>query len=120
MTAARSGRDSSEITLDAVRDGLVSLDDIRIHPDTLEHQATVAGANANPQLAANLRRAAELTLLPDDEVLAVYDALRPRRSTAAQLESIAASLESRGAVRNAALVREAASTYSRRGLLAEG
>ena len=42
MTAARSGRDSSEVTLDAVRDGLVSIDDIRIHPHTLEHQATVA------------------------------------------------------------------------------
>jgi propanediol dehydratase small subunit len=120
MTAARSGRDSGEITLDAVRDGGVTIDDIRIHPDTLEHQAAVAEANANPQLAANLRRAAELTALPDDEVLAVYDALRPRRSTAAQLEAIAASLQERGAVLNAALVREAAAAYARRGLLAGG
>lgn len=120
MTTARSGRDSGEITLDAVRDGLVSQDDVRIHPDTLEHQASVAEANANPQLAANLRRAAELALIPDDEVLAIYDALRPRRSTAAQLEAIAVSLEGRGAVRNATLVREAAAAYARRGLLAQG
>ncbi len=43
----------------------------------------MAEAHGNPQLAGNLRRAAELTALGDDEVLAIYDALRPGRSTAA-------------------------------------
>ena len=117
MTQARSGREVSEVTLDAVRGGDVSADDVRIHPATLEHQARVAEKHANPQLAANLRRAAELTALPDDEVLAIYEALRPRRSSHDELLALAASLEERGAVRNAALLREAADVYSRRGPL---
>ena len=56
----------------------------------------VAAEHGNPQLAENLRRAAELTLLPDEEVLAVYEALRPGRSTPAQLTELAASLAARG------------------------
>ena len=52
----------------------------------------MAQEHGNPQLAENLRRAAELTALGDDEVLAIYEALRPGRSTAAQLTALAASL----------------------------
>lgn len=117
MTAARSGREADELTLEALRRGDLAADDVRIHPGTLEHQAQVAEAHANPQLAANLRRAAELTALPDDEVLAIYEALRPKRSSYDELVGLAGSLEARGAVRNAALVREAAEVYARRGLL---
>jgi len=117
MTVARSGRDATQVTLAAVRAGDVTADDVRVHPDTLERQARVAEEHANPQLAANLRRAAELANLPDVEVLAIYEALRPRRSTLAQLTTLADSLSARGAVRNAALVREAAEVYARRGLL---
>src|SRR5258708_7268029 len=84
-TRSLSGKPVSDLTLDAVRRGEVSLPDLRIHPDTLNHQASVARAHGNPQLAANLRRAAELTLLPDDELLAIYEALRPHRSTPRQL-----------------------------------
>ncbi len=112
-----SGRDPAEITLESVRDGDVDIADVRIHPRTLEHQAEVAANHANPQLAENFRRAAELALLPDDEVLALYEALRPRRSTAAELLDHAARLEAAGAARNAALFREAAQVYERRGLL---
>ena len=64
--------------------------------------------HGNPQLAENLRRAAELTGLGDDEVLAIYEALRPGRSTAAQLTTLAASLTARGLPRCAALLTEAA------------
>ena len=78
----------------------------------------VAEAHSNPQLAENLRRAAELTQLPDDEVLAIYEALRPGRSTAAQLTALAGSLADRGLPRCAALVAEAADVYARRGLSA--
>ena len=81
-----SGRDPAELTVEAVRDGLVDIADVRIHPATLEHQAQVAAAHANPQLAENFRRAAELALLPDDEVLALYEALRPFRSSADELD----------------------------------
>jgi len=120
MTAVRalSGRAVDELTLEAVRRGEVSLADLRIHPETLERQAEVAAGHANPQLAENLRRAAELTRLPDEEVLAVYEALRPGRSTPGQLTELAASLEARGLPRCAALLTEAADVYARRGLSA--
>ena len=78
----------------------------------------VAETHGNPQLGDNLRRAAELTALPDDEVLAIYEALRPGRSTLAGLEAIASRLEAESAPLCAALVREAAEVYDRRGLLA--
>ena len=113
---ALSGRPVSELTLDAVRRGEVSVPDLRIHPDTLAHQAEVAHKHGNPQLAENLRRAAELTRLPDAEVLAIYDALRPGRSTAGDLAALAESLSARGLPRCAALVAEAAQVYARRGL----
>ena len=115
---ALSGRPVGELTLEAVRRGEVSLPDLRIHPATLEHQAQVALEHDNPQLAENLRRAAELTALGDDEVLAIYEALRPGRSTAAQLTTLAASLTARGLPRCAALLTEAAEIYTRRGLTA--
>ena len=108
---------SSELTLEAAVRGDLSPADLRVHPDTLRHQAEVAEAHGNPQLGENLRRAAELTALPDDEVLAIYEALRPGRSTAAGLADIAARLEAADAPLCAALVREAAEVYDRRGLL---
>ena len=118
VVQALSGRPVGELTLEAVRRGEVSLPDLRIHPGTLERQAQVALEHGNPQLAENLRRAAELTGLGDDEVLAIYEALRPGRSTAAQLTTLAGSLAARGLPRCAALLTEAAEVYERRGLTA--
>jgi propanediol dehydratase small subunit len=115
-TRALSGRPVDDLTLDAVRVGEVGLADLRIHPQTLERQAVIAQQHGNPQLAANLRRAAELTGLPDEEVLAIYEALRPGRSSAAELSALAGSLAARGLPLNAALVAEAAEVYARRGL----
>jgi propanediol dehydratase small subunit len=115
---ALSGRAVDQLTVEAVRAGEVGVADLRIHPETLERQAVVAEQHGNPQLAQNLRRAAELTGLPDDEVLAIYDALRPGRSTPAQLTGLAASLAGRGLPRCAALLTEAAEVYARRGLSA--
>ncbi len=115
---ALSGKPVDGLTVEAVQAGEVGVADLRIHPDTRERQAVVAEQHGNPQLAENLRRAAELTRLPDDEVLAVYEALRPGRSTPAQLAGLAASLAARGLPRCAALVTEAADIYARRGLSA--
>jgi propanediol dehydratase small subunit len=115
---ALSGKPVDTLTVEAVRSGEVGLADLRIHPETLERQAVVAEQHGNPQLAENLRRAAELTGIPDDEVLAVYEALRPGRSTPAQLTGLAASLAGRGLPRCAALLAEAAEVYARRGLSA--
>ena len=65
-----------------------------------------------------LERAAELTAVPDDELLEVYTALRPGRSTPAALAGWAARLDGYGAHRTAAFVREAAAVYAERGLVA--
>jgi propanediol dehydratase small subunit len=115
---ALSGKPVESLTVEAVRAGEVGVTDLRIHPETLERQAVVAEQHGNPQLAGNLRRAAELTRLPDDEVLAIYEALRPGRSTPARLTELAGSLAARGLPRCAALLTEAAEVYARRGLSA--
>jgi propanediol dehydratase small subunit len=117
VTVAKSGKGIEDVTLDALRAGELDIDDVRIHPETLVVQAAVAVENGNPQLAENFLRAAELALLPDERVMAIYEALRPRRSTEADLERIALDLEGVGAVRNAALIREAAQVYRARNLL---
>ena len=117
MTRAFSGRDSDDLTLDRLAREELATDDVRIHPETLELQASVAEQHANPQLAANFRRAAELALMPESEVLALYDALRPHRATGVELEALAERLEQVPAPLCAALVREAAQVYARRGLL---
>jgi propanediol dehydratase small subunit len=65
-----------------------------------------------------MRRAGELTQVPDKRVLEIYNALRPNRSTKAQLLAIADELENQyGAKVCANHVREAASVYEARGVL---
>ena len=117
MTRAFSGSDSAGLTVDRLARDEIAPDDVRIHPDTLEHQAQIAAAHGNPQLAENFRRAAELALMSEAEVMALYDSLRPHRSTAAELAATAAQLDGVPAPRCASLVREAADVYARRGLL---
>jgi propanediol dehydratase small subunit len=106
-----------EVTLERVLSGELGADDLRVAPETLRQQADFAEQGGNPQLAENLRRGAELVTFSDVELLAFYDRLRPGRSTAAELDELAASLESRGAERCAVLVREARAAYHRRGLI---
>ena len=96
----------------------VAAAELRATPDTLRRQADVARAAGRAQLADNLLRAAELAPLPDETILAIYTALRPRRSTAAELEALAEQLDGRDAPGTAAFVREAAQVYGERGLLA--
>jgi propanediol dehydratase small subunit len=109
-----------EITLDALRAGALASDEIRATPSTLRMQAEVALATGRAQLAESLERAAELAAVPDDLLLDVYTALRPRRATAAELEAWASLLDQHDATRTAAFVREAAAVYVERGLLADG
>jgi propanediol dehydratase small subunit len=107
-----------ELTLDALRSGRLDASEMRATGETLELQAQVALAAGRAQLAANLRRAAELTGVPDEVILEVYTALRPHRSTADELESWADRLERDfRAVATAAFVREARVVYEQRNLL---
>jgi propanediol dehydratase small subunit len=107
-----------ELTLDALRSGRLEASEMRATGATLELQAQVAVAAGRAQLAANLRRAAELTGVPDEVILEVYTALRPHRSSADELESWADRLERDfQAVATAAFVREARVVYEQRNLL---
>jgi propanediol dehydratase small subunit len=119
LVTTRSGLPLDDVTLAAAHDGRLTAEDTRATGTTLGLQAEVARAAGRAQLADGIERAAELTAVPDDELLAIYTALRPGRSSAAELESWAARLEALGAPRNAAFVREAAAAYGARGLTAD-
>jgi propanediol dehydratase small subunit len=108
----------SGLALDELRFGdALEGSELRATPATLRLQAEVAAAAGRSQLADNLRRGAELAPLPDETILEIYTALRPGRSSAADLESWAARLEARDAPFTAALVPDAARAYRRRGVL---
>ena len=96
----------------------VASPELRATSETLRLQAQVARSAGRPQLADNLLRAAELAPLPDETILEIYTALRPRRSSAAELAAWAERLEGWDAPATAAFVREAAQVYAQRGLLA--
>lgn len=111
-------RPLSEITLEAVLNGEVEADEIRVTPEILEYQAQIADSVGRPQLAANLRRAGELTRVPDERILEIYNAMRPAVSTKDELLGIADELENEYEAKiNAELVREAVEVYERRGRL---
>lgn len=110
-----AGRRLAELRLD---DEQVTREELRATPETLRLQAGVADEAGRTQLAASLRRAAELATIPEGVVLEIYTALRPRRASAEQLEGWARRLDGDGAPLTAAFVREAAEVYAARGLLA--
>jgi propanediol dehydratase small subunit len=113
------GHALDEVTLGAVREGLIGADELRATPETLRRQSAVALAAGRTRLADNLARAAELATVPAETILEIYTALRPHRSTPEELGAWAARLESEWeAPLTAAFVREAADVYARRGLLA--
>lgn len=115
---AATGKVLADFSLEKVKSGELTADDFRIAPETLEMQAQVAESVGRDTLARNMRRAAELIKVPDAELLQVYNALRPYRSTKAELYGIADGLEGRyGCTVNAAFIREAADVYEKRGRL---
>lgn len=110
-----TGKSLDDITLEQVMKGSVGADDFRITAETLLLQAQVAEAAGRTQLAGNLRRAAELTKVPDERILEIYTALRPYRSSKQELLDIAEELDKKyNASVCAALVREAADVYEKR------
>ena len=67
---------------------------------------------------SNFRRAAEMTRIPDERILEIYNCMRPHVSTKEELLAIAEELEEKyDAKINAALVKEAAEVYENRGML---
>lgn len=115
---AKSGRSLDTINLAAATLGELSASDIQIGADTLRAQADIASAAGYVELAQNLRRAAELTAVPNDELLRMYELLRPHRATYDELLAMAARLITEfQAPLTAEFVREAADVYRTRNLV---
>jgi propanediol dehydratase small subunit len=113
---AVSGKSAADITLDNL--DALDANDLRISAETLQAQARVAADAGYRQLAANLSRAAELSAVPNDELLKMYELLRPGRASYDTLIALAERLETiYNAPINGQFVREAADAYRRRGLL---
>ena len=115
---AGSGRTLSSITLDAAAAGEIDATDLQVSAATLAAQAELAHQAGYRELAQNLQRAAELTAVPNQELLRMYELMRPGRSTYSQLTEMADRLENEfSAPITAAFVREAAEVYRSRNLL---
>ncbi|HUT20223.1 MAG TPA: diol dehydratase small subunit [Anaerolineae bacterium] len=116
-----SGRSLDELTMEALLSGELTTEDFRISGETLRRQADAAEEAGYRALADNLRRAAELTTIANEEVLRIYDALRPGRSTYGELIALADRLAGEhNAPLIADLVREAAEVYRERGIVKRG
>lgn len=112
------GKRLSAITLDAVLDGSVTMEDLRITPEALRAQGEIARDAGRPTLAQNFERAAELVDVPQDVIMEIYELLRPGRARSkAQLVAAAERLRrDYGASRIADFILETAETYEARGL----
>ena len=93
-----TGKHVSEITLEAVKNGSINQQDIRISREMLLNQAQIAESAGKVQMGQNLRRAAELTAV---QLVEMSNTLRTQYK--AEL--------------CAKLVSEAAEVYEKRGIL---
>jgi propanediol dehydratase small subunit len=118
IVRGKRGKSVDEITLQALLEDRVALEDLRITSTALRQQAEIARAAGRETLAANFERAAELVDVPQDTIMRIYELLRPGRAqTPAELLAAAKALRDQyGAQRMAAFVEEAAAVYERRGL----
>ncbi len=104
-----------DITLESVLSGKITAQDMRITPEILRIQADIARSAGRDRLAMNFERAAELTAVPDERVLEIYNALRPYRSSKEELTAIADELEQKYQAKICAtFVRQAAGLYQTR------
>ena len=118
LVKTSTGKSLGDITIENVMDGAIGAKDVRISPETLELQAQIAESVGRTSLAVNFRRAKELIAVPDTRILEMYNALRPFRSTKAELLKMADELEAQFKAKIcASMVREAAEVYEKRGRL---
>jgi hypothetical protein len=91
-------------------------DDFGLDAAGLRRRASVLAAARRPQLAASLRRAAELVTLDETEVQRLCASLRPAAASVDVLRAEAIDLQARSAPDCAAFLREAATVYAALGL----
>jgi propanediol dehydratase small subunit len=110
-----TGKTLDDLTLANVMNDSVKAADMRITPEILRIQADIARSAGRQRLAINFERAAELTAVPDDRVLEIYNALRPYRSSKEELIAISEELATQyNATICSQYVREAADLYLER------
>ena len=113
-----TGCSIEELTIENVMSGSLSEDDFRTCPETLIIQAEEAEAAGYVSLGRNFRRAAELTAIPHQEVIEIYNQLRPGRTNYRRLMDLAGRLISEyKAQLTAELLKSAAEAYLKRGLI---
>lgn len=116
--AGSRGKTLDDLSLDAAVGGDLNMEDLRITPEALQRQAEIARSVGRAALAGNFERAAEMTRLPQDEIMRIYELLRPGRARSrSELLEAADALETEfDAPLLASFVKEAADLYEKRGL----
>jgi len=110
-----TGKSLNEFTLEAVLSGKIEPADCRISPETLERHAQIEESSGNFQIAAELRRSAEMTRLPDAKIMEIYNLLRPRMSDKEKLHEICEELKTKyGAFKCAEFIEDAIYVYEKR------
>ncbi len=114
LIKSATGMGLDDITLEKVVSGQIKFEDIKTRPETLELQTQVADSVNRPRLADNLRRAGEMTRIPDERLLEMYNFLRPYRATKQELLAMADELEGQyQATVCARFIREATEVYEK-------
>lgn len=114
LVKSATGKGLDDITLEKVVSGQIQFEDIKTRPETLALQTQVADSVNRPRLADNMRRAGEMTQIPDERLLEMYNVLRPYRATKQELLAMADELQNQyGANACAGFVREAANVYEK-------
>jgi propanediol dehydratase small subunit len=118
LIKGQRGKKLAEVTLEAVVNGEIRMEDLRITEEALVYQAQIAGAANRLTLAENFTRAAELVHIPQDYIMQLYELLRPGRakSKSELIESARHLRTVYKANRIAEFIEEAAEVYERRGL----
>lgn len=112
-----TGKKMKEFTIEAVLNGQLTSEDCRISAEILEAHAQIEDSAGNCQIAETLRKSAEMTRIPDERIMEIYNTLRPRCSTKEALILIAEELDNKyNAPRNAAFVRDAIKVYEKRNM----
>ncbi|MGF7400610.1 diol dehydratase small subunit [Thermoanaerobacterium thermosaccharolyticum] len=114
----KTGKHLNEINIENVMMGNVKPDDIKISKEVLLMQGKIAERYGRHQMKENFTRASELTDVPDEKILEIYESLRPFRSTKEELINLAYELRDKyNAINCANLILEAVEAYEKRNIL---
>jgi len=118
LVVGARGKKLNDLTLEAVVNGDVTMDDLRITPQALLQQAQVARDVDRIELARNFERASEMTRIPQPLIMEVYEMLRPGRAADEEaLLNLSNRIRREYQADNLAdFIQEAAEIYTRRGL----